>query len=330
MNKVLIPTFFSNYGGSVFVLLKSADILKQKYTVVVKAPLKEADIQNISIPATIKRREQIKLSFKFLKHFIKELFWITKEKFDIIYVHDYPSFYIYGLIAKILSIKVIWHVHDGETKKINRKINFYLSDKRIYIAKFQIRNFDRQYCYIPNFIENSNLEKKLNELKNIVIAGSICDNKNQKFGIELIKYFKNKRLYLFGSILEKDYFDSLEIDNKKVFYKGFRDKKEILKFADIIFMPSREEAQPLIFLEALANRIPVLVPDIDAVKEVAKLIDYEKFLYKSGDLKDCILKLNQLESITDKELDKIQREVLTNFSLESFEKKLLKCFRDIP
>jgi len=329
MSKILIPTFFSNYGGSVFILLKSAEILRKQYDVTVKAPLKEANIQNISIPATIKRKEQIKLFFKFFKHFTKEFFWIKKEKFDIIYVHDYPAFYIYGLIAKILNIKVVWHVHDGDIAKINRKFNFLLSNKRIYVAKFQIPNFDQNYCYIPNYVENFNLNKNIQKVRNIVIAGSICDRKNQKFGIEVIKRIKDKKLFLFGSILDKKYFNSLSIDNKNVFYKGFGKKKEILKFADIIFMPSKEEAQPLIFLEALANKIPVLTPDIDAVKEVSKVIGYNKYLFKSGDISDCILKLQLLEKLEEKELEIFQKKILQYFSLQIFEKKILDCFENV-
>ena len=329
MTKILIPSFFSNYGGSVFILLKSAEILRKQYDVTVKAPLKEANIQNISIPATIKREEQIRLFFKFFKHFTKEFFWIKKEKFDIIYVHDYPAFYIYGLIAKILNIKVEWHVHDGDIAKINRKFNFLLSNKRVYIAKFQIPNFDQNYCYIPNYIENFNLNKNIQRVRNIVIAGSICDNKNQKFGIEVIKRIKDKKLFLFGSILDKKYFNSLSIDNKNVFYKGFGKKKEILKFADIIFMPSKEEAQPLIFLEALANKIPVLAPDIDAVKEVSKVIGYNKYLFKSGDIGDCILKLQLLEKLEEKELEIFQKKILQYFSLQIFEKKILDCFENV-
>lgn len=328
MRKILIPTFFSNYGGSNFVLLKSAEILKTKYKVIVKAPLKEAVIQNFAIPPTVKRKEQFKLVFKFLKHFIKEFFWIKKEKFDIVYVHDYAAFYIYGLIAKLLNIKVMWHVHDGDVIKIERKINFLLSDKRIYIAKFQIPDFDKNYCYIPNFVEKFNLNKKRG-YQNIVIAGSICDNKNQTFGIEVVNKLKDKKLFLYGTILEKDYFNQLKIDNKKVFYKGFEDKMEILKFADIIFMPSKMESQGLIFLESLANKIPVLVPDIKAVKEIAKMIGYEKYLYKSGNIQDCINKLKLLEKLSDEELKNIQKKVLENFSLQTFEKKLLKCFSDV-
>ena len=328
MTKILIPTFFSNYGGSVFILLKTREILKKEYNVTLKAPLKEADIQNISISPTIKKKEQIRLLFKFLKHFFRELFWIKKEKFDIIYVHDYPSFYIYGLIAKFLKIKVVWHVHDGNIKKIERKRNFVLSTKRIYVAKFQIRHFDKNYCYIPNYVENFHLDKTINKVENIVMLGSICDRKNQEFAIKVVKKLK-KKLLLYGTILEKDYFKELEIDNKYIFYKGFKDKKEIFKIADMIFMPSKEESQGLVFLESLANKIPILIPNIEAFKEIADMIGYTKYLYKSNDIDDCIKKYHLLINITDEELNSFQKKIIENFSLENFKNKLLKCFQNV-
>jgi len=332
MKKILIPTFYKNYGGSVFILLKSAEILRKYYQVIIKAPLKEADISNFSIPGTIRRKEQIKLLPSFLKHLFKELLWIKKEKFDIVYVHDTPSLYIYGFIAKILGIKVIWHVHDFNVSRINRKINFILSTKRIYIAKFQIPDFDNNFCYIPNFVENFNLNKKRKKnIENIVIAGSICDRKNQKFGVNLIKELKDKdkKLILYGSILENDYFNSLEIDNKKIFYKGFANKMDILNDADIIFMPSKEEAQPLIFLEAIANKIPALVPNIQAVKEIAEIIGYNEYLYINDDINDCIKKLRLLEALKEEEIKFFQEQVLKYFSIESFEKKLMECFTNV-
>lgn len=330
MKKILIPTFFSNYGGSIFVLLKSAEILRKKHKVIIKAPLKEADISNISIPATINKKDQIKLSIKFFKHFIKELIWIKKENFDILYIHDYPALYIYGLIAKILNIKVVWHVHDGDIKKLKRTLNFILSNKRIYIAKFQIPDFDKNYCWIPNYIEDFNLNKTIKKHKNnIVIAGSICNRKNQKFGIEMIKHTKDKKLFLYGSVIDEKYFNELDIDNKIIFYKGFKRKMEILKFADIIFMPSKEEAQGLILIEALGNKVPVLAPDIEAVKEISKIIGYENYLYKKNNINDCISKLQLLENLKKEELEKFQKKVLEICSLKVFEKKILNCFDNI-
>lgn len=328
MNKILIPTFFSNYGGSVFVLLKSREILKKEFDVILKAPLKEADLNNFSISATINKKEQLKLLPKLVIHFFKELFWIKKNKIDIIYVHDFPALYIYGIIAKLLNIKLVWHVHIGEIKKIKRKINFILSYKRIYIAKFQIYKNDKNYCFIPNYVENLEIDKKIDKIQNIVIASSICNNKNQKFGIEVIKK-TNKKLFLYGGILEKDYFENLEIDNRQIFYKGFEDKKRIFKFSDLVFMPSKEESWGLTFLEALANRVPVLVPNIVAFRELAKKINYEKYLYENDNIKDCLAKMELLENMNDKELERIQSEVIENFSLEKFKQNLLGCFNNV-
>jgi len=327
MSKILIPTFFSNYGGSVFILLKANEILKKDYNVILKAPLKEADLNNFSILPTITKKQQLKLLPKLIVHFFKELFWIKNNKIDIIYVHDYPTLYIYGVIAKLLNKKVIWHVHDGNIKKINRKLNFILSYKRIYIAKFQ-NNDDFNSCYIPNYVDKLNISKKVSEIKNIVIASSICDRKNQKFGIKVIRH-TDKKLFLYGGILEENYFKNLEIDNKQIFYKGFKDKKKIFEFSDLIFMPSKEEAQPLIFLEALMNKIRVLVPNIESVNEIAKMIDYEKYLYEDENIKDCLDKMKLLENLSDRELEEIQNKVIENFSLKKFEKNLLECFKNV-
>lgn len=328
MKKILLSTFYSGKGGSVFILIKSAEILKKKFDIIFKAPLKEADIENHRLPCFIAGTDKIKHLPKLVYIFLKELLWVYRNKIDIIYVHDTPSLYIYGLIGKILNKKVIYHVHDHNIQRSNRKRYIKLSDFRIYLNENLVNKNDRNYKVIPNFVEDFGINKGSKKIKIISIVGSICDRKNQIFGVQIMEKLEDKKLYLYGNIIDDNYYKKIEkyIDNKRVFLKGFRDKKEILSTTDLIFIPSKYEAQPLVFLEAIANAIPVLAADIDGVRDIAKKIGYEKYLYKEDNIDDCIEKLYLIEKEFFEKKDIFRERIKEIYSLEIFEKKLIETF----
>jgi glycosyltransferase involved in cell wall biosynthesis len=328
LKTILIPTFYSNKGGSVFIQIKTAEILKKKFNVILKAPLKEADINNFTIYPIFNKTQKVIYFFKSVFIFFKELLWVYKNKIDIIYIHDTPSLYIYGLIGKILKKKVIFHVHDGDIKVVNRKRNILLSDFRIYLNKNLINKNDKNYTLIPNFVENFAIKKVSKEIKKVAIVGSICENKNQLFGIKVINKLNNKKLYLYGDILDKDYYTKLQsyIDNKKIFYMGFEDKRKIFEKVDLIFMPSKNESLGLIWVEALANGIPVLIPNINTIMDIIEEIGYEKFVYQKDDMEDCIKKFSLIEKRFFKENEIFKKRILDRFSIEQFEKKILNLF----
>jgi glycosyltransferase involved in cell wall biosynthesis len=118
------------------------------------------------------------------------------------------------------------------------------------------------------------------------MAASICDRKNQLLGVEVIKELvrrrRDVRLYLCGLVLEEAYFKKLKraikeagLENRVVL-AGLVPAAEIYQSADIVLLPSKYEALPLAFLEALASGIPVVASAIAAHREIAELVGIAK------------------------------------------------------
>ena len=329
-----MPTFYKEGGGSLKILLESASILRVSHKVLIKGPFAEADLENFEIPQSLDRLSKIFVVIKAMKAFFCEINTIKEIKPDIIYVHDMPSLYYYGIIAKILKIKVVWHIHESEIYRIKRKINFFLSNKRIYISKFQMQEKDKSFCFIRNPVDLLDIDAKdikyISNTKKIAfgIIGRVNKNKNQKFAIDFAKRTKNI-LNIYGAIDDYDYFNELDINNKNVFYKGYLDLRDILCDIDIVFLPSFSESQGLAFLEAIANGKLVLAPSIIAFREIAENIGYEKYLYVQEDMDSCQEKLNMLLSIEDDMINNFKDKVMEFYSPLKFRNKLIKCFENI-
>ena len=123
----------------------------------------------------------------------------------------------------------------------------------------------------------------------ILCIANIETRKNQHLLIEATKLSK-KKLVLVGHIREKDYFNSLEIDNDSVFYYGSVDNHSseffsLLLNAKCFVLPSTLETPGLAALEAASLGIPIIVTSEGCAKEYFGGID-SYYDGKSGDVKE--------------------------------------------
>ena len=123
----------------------------------------------------------------------------------------------------------------------------------------------------------------------ILCIANIETRKNQHLLIEATKLSK-KKLVLVGHIREKDYFNSLEIDNDSVFYYGSVDNHSseffsLLLNAKCFVLPSTLETPGLAALEAASLGIPIIVTSEGCTKEYFGGID-SYYDGKRGDVKE--------------------------------------------
>ena len=91
--------------------------MKNRFDVTFRANLKEA---NSKISYNIKNYDlsrvsgKIRIIPKLIYILYKEFIYVKTYNFDIIYVHDRIPLFIYGIIAKLLDKKLVWHIHMDE------------------------------------------------------------------------------------------------------------------------------------------------------------------------------------------------------------------------
>ena len=250
---------------------------------------------------------------------------IKKENIKIVHAHDNTASLVSYIAKKVFKskIKVISHIHNCypflKEDGINKKLDKYLRNKYDFnitcgkiVTDFYKENTDyfneEKNLTLPNamdidYITNVNQEdidkmiKKYNIPKNKKILGFIGRLDEQKgiipFIKELAKYkdkFNDSVILLVGSGLQEEEIKSLikELDLEELFIlTGFQEKVNIFyPIIDVFFLPSLYEGLPMVLLEAMAFKKPVVSMNVGSISEVINkdtgvLIDeknYNKFI----------------------------------------------------
>jgi glycosyltransferase involved in cell wall biosynthesis len=166
---------------------------------------------------------------------------------------------------------------------------------------------------------------------NILIGyvGRLTWQKGLNYFIEAIWLMQQKKLDLAHKITylivgqgeEKDSLEKKVADlgiRDKVIFTGFRqDIKKILSALNILALPSLREGQPIILLEAMAARTPIIATDIDGIKET---IDDQisGLLVKPRDphaIADAIISILEYPQKTHELLEAARKAVEEKFNL---------------
>ena len=201
--------------------------------------------------------------------------------------------------------------------------------------------FDKMYS-IPDFLDQT-ASKGRNDGITLAMVGSFVGGRSQRFVCESIKRlqdegFNDFRFYFIGrrSKSEPDYYDECVkfcSENgllDKVFFLGERsDVPAVLQNIDGFVYSSNHDTFGIAVVEAIASGIPVIVNDWDVMKEISdngRLV----FLYKSGDVQDCVMRIKSLCLHRDEYLAKAKessRVVRERYSIENHIKALHRVYQ---
>lgn len=264
--------------------------------------------------------------------------------------------YIYVIIAKLFSKKLILHLHGNEI--------FAASAKKRYIYRYlilsKLRMADIVCCLnnyqsselarlhvtntriIPNFTDlqicksvNKTLSKHKKNIS-IVYLSNFQEQKGFYKFLNLFPKFQNLDFSLCGDFLSKDspekkYFDEDHIKSLlNVNFHGFTDgqmKVDILKNSHFIFFVSTypTEAQPLSLIEAMSQGCVPIVADRPYI---SNLVTNKNGVVLSPDPTDAEIfqAVSDLSIEKYMELSKNCTTIAQNFTLEAYSKNVMSIF----
>jgi len=253
-------------------------------------------------------------------------------------------------IIRLVSFrtKLICHIHRGDLRIFSDKSNL-----NKFLLKFCLKFINETIVLSEIFVNDLkrlNSKIKVIVLKNTSSIEDVFDYSyriyNRKFicisnyirskGIgELVESFRNEELEdfhltIYGNIYDTVFFNEL---NKKKTKNTFlnqaiyrSDLKETLKDYDCLILPSWNEGQPLVLLEAMSLGIPIIATDVGDIPNMLGN-DYP-FLVKPNEeesLRISILKFNSFPNKTELACN-LYQSYMNSFSNEVFSKKVINIF----
>ena len=340
--RIMIATVYENYGGSAKVLLSSAEALRREFDVNLRAPFDQATSRSqLAFPIETLSTFAMKLGVVplLIRLLVVEWRHVSRNRPDIVYIHDTPSLIVYGLIARLLRLKVVYHVHGAEGRGPSLWLRDWLTDCKLYVARFLVDPawpgpwfLIANSVTVPKVVAGGRTRKK-----RLYLAASISDRKNQILAVEILSEMRRRghdaSLHLCGPILDADYYIRLEAAilaqgmEDHVLLEGVLPPAEIYGRADVVLCPSKFEAQPLVFLEALAAGVPVVASRISAHTEIVETAG----LNAGAILAELTAQAfaDRIERLEPAYFSEVKAHVATLYAPERFAGKLVEVFREL-
>lgn len=286
-------------------------------------------------------------------NFFKIFKILRKNRYDIVHTHLFPALYFSGIISMFFNkIKFIYTEHSTNNKRRN-KICLKIIEKIIY-SKFKkiiciskgteemlrkhLDNKTNRIIQINNGIDMKNYfqarsisRQTINiEIKDddilLIMVGRFTKAKDQNTVIKAMRLLPEKyKLILVGEgaliLKSKALVNELKLE-KKVFFLGERkDVPDLLKTSDISILSSNWEGFGLVVIESLAVGTPVLVSNIDTLKNI---VEDKSFIFECGDEVDLarkIIALSKNKKRLNVDLQEYELDNMVNRYLEVYTEK---------
>ena len=288
--------------------------------------------------------------------------FIKKEGIQILHAHGYKS-NIYGLIASKLArvpIIVTNHLWTGETRAVRfyewldrliiNNMNHIVSVSPLIMEELKalhikderksliLNGIDTEYFNPSGVRKGMRDDLKVNGDLVIGTVGRLCRQKGQAY---LIKAFKElceldghiKLIIAGDGDLKEQLVDEvkeLKLEDKVIFVGTQKDMVSLYNSLDIFVLPSLTEGLPMVMLEAMSMKLPVVATRVGGIPDViqkneAILVSPQEV----GELKDAVLRLMH-NPLLRKEMGEMARaRVVSDFSLDAFGKKYIGIYEKV-
>lgn len=295
---------------------------------------------------------------------------IKENGIKILHAHDNNASLTAYLTKKLCrgNIKVVSHIHNCypwlKSNGVNKKIDSFFRPRYDYniacgnlVYDFYKKNttyFDEEKTKIlSNAIDSKkiykvksyykdNLFKKYNIPKNKTVIGFIGRIDEQKGIIPFIKEiskkkerFRDCKILLIGSGNQESEVRNLlkELNIEELFIlTGFQE--DVYKFyplIDIFFLPSLYEGLPMVILEAMAFKKPIISMNVGSIREVIKN-NNTGILIENNSISDFISELEKLKNnkdLQDKLSNNACKYINENFDINSYIDRLSEIYKII-
>lgn len=278
--------------------------------------------------------KSIQRVFVYFKFVLKSIYAIFKQRHDIVYIHFVSHSYIPLLfLPKFLIRKLVINFHGTDllTKnKLFKGINAIATKKAnlvivpsAYFKELVIERLNKEEKYIfvspsggvsKHFFNKSKLP--LSEVITCGFVGRITDRKGWKIFVIAISELKQKNYKVRGVIVGpgnftdvNEYVREMNVSNE-VDYLGVmsnEDLPSIYEKLDLFIFPTLfDESLGLVPLEAMANSIPSICSNFNAVKSY---IDdgCNGYLFEKGNTKELVEKIIGYVNLNQEEKEKLRQ-----------------------
>jgi len=297
-----------------------------------------------------------------LKLFPKMLFYLKKEKVDIIHTHLVKPYIFSGLVNLFLNKKLIFNYHGIflskkyyskieriilrfllNTLKLNKNNKLAIAPSKISANELEMeyKGFKKILYYYNGFKVNMNNQvdqETLNLIKknkkDYFLIGVIARHEKQKrldITLNVLKKLIENRLNVFFFFIgdgpqfneTKNYAKEIGVTEKCCFIEYLNNLPRYLYLFDLILFTSEWEGFPLTIWEAMYNEVPIVSSDVGGIKEIFESENCG-ITYPFADVNKCVNIISDLYFNREKlnELGKNGRRAI----IEKYNEKNFKEF----
>lgn len=283
---------------------------------------------------------------------------------DIIHAHDNKASLIGFIVLNLSSSKpkLISHVHNmypylvnGGLYKIIDSIARPLYSANVFCGE-NVREFYMKHSISNKKLKNifvvnnaTDIEANLQYAEKEIIdapfhnvrvgyVGRLVDQKGLMeffIAIKEIGLDRNIGISIIGSGSEENKlidFVNKNLQSQNIKFLGFKNNPYAwIKCFDFLILPSKYEGLPVIVLEAMSLRIPVLAMDVGSMKEVISN-NINGWLVENGNYSEFVCRINQLINSKDsiRQIGQnAQKTIIEKYDIKDLEKKIYKIYKFI-
>ncbi len=299
------------------------------------------------------------IAFHFASIYLNVFKILVKKKIDVIYFNlplsapamlkIAPAIMLVRLISQ--KSKIIAHLHRGDfapfikrsaSNRFISNLYFRRIDKLIILSKKfkkDIRNFNSEISisilHNTSDFEKENINIKKSFSNNYVCIANYIESKGirELFNSFCSPQLEHMHLSIYGNAYDNKLFNELKASHPiNIEINGAINRSEIrniLLETDCLILPSWNEGQPIILLEAMSLGIPIIASSVGDIPNIlGEAYEYLACSQDQDSLKETILKFHN-NSNKEELANYLHNRYLKYFSNENFKQGIIEIFSSI-
>ena len=297
------------------------------------------------------------LKFKYdFSGIVKIVSLIKQNNYDIVHVHLFPADLFVAIASLFLpkSIKFIFSEHSVYNRRRSLKaykpIDYFVYSRydKIICVSDQVKSALTTYLQdtknksivIKNAIPIDSNFIEIPKIYDVLFVGRLEDAKGVDVLIKAIAILKQKfnlqiKVAILGDGSKRVYLENLSkqlgVDDEIVFLGVQKDVQSFMASSKVFVLPSRWEGLPVVILEAMANRMPIITTPVGGIAEVIEdgasgiLVEPENPEALADKIYELLSSEKLQRSISENAFKKVKEE----YSIEGYTQKMLDIYKDL-